>query len=379
MQVIQEVSVAEEWVKNVWNEARVEANLRDKADKALGAAKQKNQELSTQLTTEEKARKSIKAGLKNAQDQAEDQRKKLHHIEIELATQKQLVLELRADLQKVKEAAQTTKEASKTSEQPSYKRGVQETKIRLTDELAEVCRDYCKEVWAEALNRAKVPTTSEWRLAENTFFLEDIRKVPAAVPPPAILTFPPSEQPSTTQASLPPSEVSKRPNKEAEVAEGKEAGQWGPQPKDKGKGEEAKVLPKAKGKEVAPEIKDADCKAKDATAKAKNANSTAKDANLKDDPPRAKAQFQDFSFLFCTSSLFFCCGSLPLFVMYPPFPYLMERYQLWLHKSLFSLQCLSIVGVMFLSADTHTITKACNNNLPLTETNYTCMHGKKSG
>jgi len=105
---------------------------------------------------------------------------------------------------------------------------VQETEIRLTDELAEVCRDYCKEVWAKALNRARVPATSEWRLVENTFFLEDIQEVPATLPPPAVLTLPPSKQPSTTEASLPPSEVSKRPDKEAEVAEGKEAGQWGP-------------------------------------------------------------------------------------------------------------------------------------------------------
>ena len=66
-------------------------------------------------------------------------------------------------------------------------------------------------------------------------------------------------------------------------------------------------------------------------------------------------------------------------MMYPPFPYLMERYQLWLYKSLFSLQCLPMVGVRFLSADTHTITKASSNNLPLTETNYTRMHVKKSG
>ena len=105
---------------------------------------------------------------------------------------------------------------------------MQETEIRLTNELAKVCRDYGKEVWAEALNRARVPATSKWRLAENTFFQEDIREVLAALPPPAVLTLPPSEQPSTTQASLPPSEVSKRPDKEAEVAEGKEASQGGP-------------------------------------------------------------------------------------------------------------------------------------------------------
>ena len=62
--------------------------------------------------------------------------------------------------------------------------------MMLTDELAEVCREYCKEVWVEALNRARVPTTSEWRLAKNILFSEDIREVPVALPPPAALAFP---------------------------------------------------------------------------------------------------------------------------------------------------------------------------------------------
>ena len=38
------------------------------------------------------------------------------------------------------------KEVSKAAETASYERGVHEMKIRLADELAEVCRDYCKEV-----------------------------------------------------------------------------------------------------------------------------------------------------------------------------------------------------------------------------------------
>ena len=73
------------------------------------------------------------------------------------------------------------------------------------------------------------------------------------------------------------------------MAEGKEASQRGPWSEDKGKGKEAKALPEAKGKEVAPKINDADSKAKDAAAKAKDASSTTKDADPKDDPPHAKA------------------------------------------------------------------------------------------
>ena len=41
------------------------------------------------LTAEEKAWKSAEARLKSAQNQAEDQRKRLYHIELELATVKQ--------------------------------------------------------------------------------------------------------------------------------------------------------------------------------------------------------------------------------------------------------------------------------------------------
>ena len=51
------------------------------------------------------------------------------------------------------------------------------------DELAKVCRDYCKEVWLEALNLARVPTTSKWREARNVFYPPNIRKVPTDLPP----------------------------------------------------------------------------------------------------------------------------------------------------------------------------------------------------
>lgn len=38
------------------------------------------------------------------------------------------------------------KEVSKAAETASYEHRVQEMKIRQTDELTEVCKDYCKEV-----------------------------------------------------------------------------------------------------------------------------------------------------------------------------------------------------------------------------------------
>ena len=77
------------------------------------------------------------------------------------------------------------------------------------EELAKVCRDYCKEVWVEALNLAGVPTDLEWRQPGNFYFPPNIREVLAELPPPATLAPVLPELPLITQASLLPSEVSK--------------------------------------------------------------------------------------------------------------------------------------------------------------------------
>ena len=70
-------------------------------------------------------------------------------------------MELKVDLEKAKEAARTAKEVAEALERAFYDRRVQETKVRLAEELAEVYSDYCQEVWVEALNLAGVPATSE--------------------------------------------------------------------------------------------------------------------------------------------------------------------------------------------------------------------------
>ena len=101
--------------------------------------------------------------------------------EIELVTQRQLVLDLKAKLQKVKETARVASGAAEAEKTASYECGVLETKTRLAEE---VCRDYCAETWAEVLNRAGVPATFELRSAENIFFPKDIRENPAMLPPP---------------------------------------------------------------------------------------------------------------------------------------------------------------------------------------------------
>ena len=84
------------------------------------------------------------------------------------------------------------------------------------------------------------------------------------------------------------------------MAEGKKAGQGGPQLEDKGKGKEAKTLLEAKGKEAALKTKDADPKTKHAAAKAKDAAAKAKDANPKMTLLAPRLSFRNFPFLFCT-------------------------------------------------------------------------------
>ena len=56
---------------------------------------------------------------------------------------RQQVLELKANSEKAKEASRTAKEATEVLKQASYNRGVMNTKVRLAEELVEVCRDYC--------------------------------------------------------------------------------------------------------------------------------------------------------------------------------------------------------------------------------------------
>ena len=90
--------MAKKLVKEARNNVKNEVHLRLETKKALGATKEENKELLSKLTAKERERRNVEAGLKNAQTQAEDQRKLLYQIEIELAISRQLVLELKANL-----------------------------------------------------------------------------------------------------------------------------------------------------------------------------------------------------------------------------------------------------------------------------------------
>ena len=183
--------------------------------------------------------------------------------EIKLAIQRHLILDLKAELQKFKDAARVAREATEVAKTASYERGVLDTKTRLVEEVAGVCRDYCTEVWAEALNREGVPTTFKLRSAENIFFPEDIWEVPMTLPPPTVLPPPPLEQLSIIQAPSPDAEVSTGASKSKEDVKG------GPQLEEKGKDKEVQPPTKTNRSKDALMIKDVVSKAKDAESKSK--------------------------------------------------------------------------------------------------------------
>ena len=90
--------MAKDWVKNARSEAKAEFNSRSEVEKEVSNLKENQAKLSEQLKEVIRAKDSSEAGLWNAENQAEEQRKQLHYIEINLATEKQLVKEIREKL-----------------------------------------------------------------------------------------------------------------------------------------------------------------------------------------------------------------------------------------------------------------------------------------
>ena len=143
MQLTQQVCVAEEWVRNAHDEVKAKACSRHEVEKTLRALKEEHVQLSKKLKEADKARLSVEAGLKTIERQMKDQWQKLHITEIDLATEKQAVLDLRAELQKAKDAAWVAREVDVATVKASYERGVLDTKTRLSKEVVVACRDYC--------------------------------------------------------------------------------------------------------------------------------------------------------------------------------------------------------------------------------------------
>ena len=105
--------MAEEWVKNAHGETRLAQDARAEVEVQLDALKEKQAKMAEQLKEAVRAKDSAEAGLKTTERQFEEVRKELHYSKINLATEKQIVTELREELRKVKEAAQLLKEATK--------------------------------------------------------------------------------------------------------------------------------------------------------------------------------------------------------------------------------------------------------------------------
>ena len=125
-----------------------------------------------------RAKDSAEAGLKTIKRQFEEIRKELHYSEINLATKKRIVTELREELRKTREVAQLLKEATEAEKQAAYALGVQETQSKLTEEFSAVARDYCDITWGKALDVTRIPADSSLRRPESIYYDSDICELP---------------------------------------------------------------------------------------------------------------------------------------------------------------------------------------------------------
>ena len=78
--------------------------------------------------------------------------------------------ELREELKKAREAIQLVKEAAEAEKQAAYTLGVEETQVRLIEELTTVYRDYCSISWGKALDAIGVPVGSYLRQPESIYY-----------------------------------------------------------------------------------------------------------------------------------------------------------------------------------------------------------------
>ena len=81
---------------------------------------------------------------------------------------------LREEPRKAREAVQLVKEAAEAEKQATYTLRVEETQVRLTEELFAVCRDYCDISWGKALDVAGVPVDSDLRRLESIYYDPEI-------------------------------------------------------------------------------------------------------------------------------------------------------------------------------------------------------------
>ena len=170
--------MAENWVNDARSEARTAFDARSKVEVEPGALKEKQSKLTEQMKEAVKARDSTEASFKTTEKQVEDLRKQLHYTEINLATEKQLVMDLREELRKAREAVQLVKKAAEAEKQAAYTLRVEETQARLTKELSDVCKDYYSISWDKAFDATGVPVGSDLRWPESIYYNPEIRELP---------------------------------------------------------------------------------------------------------------------------------------------------------------------------------------------------------
>ena len=263
MQVTQQVYVIEEWVWNAHNKFKVESLSRREVEKALGTLNEEKMQLARKLKVSEHERLNAVVGLKTAKAQTEDQHKLLYTTKLNLAIEKAMVLSLKAELQKAKEATKVARKAAKAAEEMAYERGVEETETRLAEEVTVVYRDYYAKTYCEALDQAGVPTDSKLWRAQNVYFPEDIREDPTAPLPPATLPHPLPKQPPIIQDLSLGAEVPTGAAKEKGGVVGNS------QPEDKGKDKGVQPPTKANPSKDYLTIKDVVSKVKGAEPKSK--------------------------------------------------------------------------------------------------------------
>ena len=196
----------------------------------MGVIKQEQLELSEKLKLIDRAHSSAETSLKTAERQVKEQRQKLHSTEIDLAMQKQMVIDLQAELKRGNEEFQLAKEATEVEKKASYQLGVEETEIKLAKELSEVCRDYCNTTWDKALTATGVPADSALRLLGSVYYHPQIREILSTSSPPAPIPKP-SEQPLVILDALPPPKIPMESSQVGDQGQGAE----GEKGKDKGK------------------------------------------------------------------------------------------------------------------------------------------------
>ena len=118
-------------------------------------------------------------------------------------------MELREELQKAREAIQLIKEAVEAEKQAAYTLGVEETQVRLTEELSTVSREYCGISWGKALEATGVPAGSDLRRPESIYYDPEIRELPGPNSSHPEQSTQASEQSMADQAPLAPLEVPK--------------------------------------------------------------------------------------------------------------------------------------------------------------------------